>query len=116
MAELVTSKSSLKALIDKGTDQKYLTYAEVQDHLPDNISDPDQVENIIQMINDAGIKVFDTVPDADALLLHGGDDSDDADEVAAAEAAATLVAVENDAARTTDPVRMYMREWVRWNC
>ncbi|MBL4581678.1 MAG: RNA polymerase sigma factor RpoD [Gammaproteobacteria bacterium] len=109
MADLIAPQSSLKALIAKGKEQGYLTYAEVNDHLPESISDPDQVEDIIQMINDMGIKVFETAPDADALLLTEETDSG-ADEVAAAEAAAALAAVENEAGRTTDPVRMYMRE------
>ena len=109
MAKLIAPQSSLKALIAKGKEQNYLTYAEVNDHLPENISDPDQVEDIIQMINDMGIKVYETAPDADALLLNEDSDSG-ADEVAAAEAAAALAAVENEAGRTTDPVRMYMRE------
>ncbi len=109
MAESIAPQSSLKTLIAKGKEQSYLTYAEVNDHLPENISDPDQVEDIIQMINDMGIKVYETAPDADALLLNDDDDSSD-DEVAAAEAAAALAAVENEAGRTTDPVRMYMRE------
>ena len=104
-------KTNLKALIAKGREQSYLTYAEVNDHLPEQISDPDQVEDIIQMINDMGIKVYETAPDADSLILN--DDSDNsADDVTAAEAAAALaaVAVEAEAGRTTDPVRMYMRE------
>ncbi|MEC8994801.1 MAG: RNA polymerase sigma factor region1.1 domain-containing protein, partial [Pseudomonadota bacterium] len=109
MVELIAPQSSLKALIAKGKEQNYLTYAEVNDHLPESISDPDQVEDIIQMINDMGIKVFETAPDADALLLNEENDTG-ADEVAAAEAAAALAAVENEAGRTTDPVRMYMRE------
>ena len=109
MAEITAPQSSLKALIAKGKEQTYLTYAEVNDHLPESISDPDQVEDIIQMINDMGIKVFETAPDADVLLLNEENDSG-ADEVAAAEAAAALAAVENEAGRTTDPVRMYMRE------
>jgi RNA polymerase primary sigma factor len=100
--------SGLKALIAKGKEQGYLTYAEVNDHLPESISDPDQVEDIIQMINDMGIKVYETAPDADTLLLNEGDGN--TDELAAAEAAAALAAVENEAGRTTDPVRMYMRE------
>jgi RNA polymerase primary sigma factor len=100
--------SGLKALIAKGKEQNYLTYAEVNDHLPESISDPDQVEDIIQMINDMGIKVYETAPDADTLLLNDGEGS--TDELAAAEAAAALAAVENEAGRTTDPVRMYMRE------
>src|SRR5690606_24071719 len=83
-------------------------YAEVNDHLPEDISDPDQVEDIIQMINDMGIRVYETAPDADTLLMTDGDSA--ADEMAAAEAAAALVAVETETGRTTDPVRMYMRE------
>ncbi|MFT4861827.1 MAG: RNA polymerase primary sigma factor [Pseudohongiellaceae bacterium] len=109
MAKTVAPQSSLKALIAKGKEQSYLTYAEVNDHLPESISDPDQVEDIIQMINDMGIKVYETAPDTDSLLLNEDNDSG-ADEVAAAEAAAALAAVENEAGRTTDPVRMYMRE------
>ena len=104
-------KTNLKALIAKGREQSYLTYAEVNDHLPEQISDPDQVEDIIQMINDMGIKVYESAPDADSLILN--DDSDNGtDDVTAAEAAAALaaVAVEAEAGRTTDPVRMYMRE------
>ena len=110
MAEVIAPQSSLKSLIAKGKEQGYLTYAEVNDHLPESISDPDQVEDIIQMINDMGIKVFETAPDADSLLLNEDDSDNGADEVAAAEAAAALAAVENEAGRTTDPVRMYMRE------
>ena len=110
MTEPVTPQSTLKALIAKGKEQNYLTYAEVNDHLPQSISDPDQVEDIIQMINDMGIKVFETAPDTDALLMNEDSDVGTQDEVAAAEAAAALAAVENEAGRTTDPVRMYMRE------
>ncbi|HHX34174.1 MAG TPA: RNA polymerase sigma factor RpoD [Gammaproteobacteria bacterium] len=89
-----------------GREQGYLTYAEVNDHLPEDISDPEQVEDIIRMINDMGINVSEAAPDADALLLAGAD----TDEAAAEEAAAALAAVETDIGRTTDPVRMYMRE------
>jgi len=106
MSNVQTQQSSLKALIAKGKEQNYLTYAEVNDHLPESISDPDQVEDIIQMIDDMGIKVFETAPDADQLLMI----ENETDELAAAEAAAALAAVENEAGRTTDPVRMYMRE------
>ena len=109
MADLLPKQSNLKLLIAKGKEQGYLTYSEVNDHLPESISDPDQVEDIIQMINDMGIKVFESAPDADALILNDDGDSG-ADDVAAAEAAAALAAVENEAGRTTDPVRMYMRE------
>jgi RNA polymerase primary sigma factor len=105
---LNSPQSGLKALIAKGKEQGYLTYAEVNDHLPESISDPDQVEDIIQMINDMGIKVYETAPDADTLLMNEGDGG--TDELAAAEAAAALAAVESEAGRTTDPVRMYMRE------
>jgi len=101
-------QSRIKELIARGKEQGYLTYAEVNDHLPEDISDPDQVEDIIQMINDMGIQVFETAPDAESLLMTDGDSS--ADEIAAAEAAAALAAVETEAGRTTDPVRMYMRE------
>ena len=103
-------KSRLKDLIGKGKEQGYLTYAEVNDHLPADISDPDQIEDIIRMIEDMGIKVYESAeaaPDADELL-NSGDNT--ADEVAAEEAAAALVEVETETGRTTDPVRMYMRE------
>lgn len=100
-------QSQLKELIAKGKEQGYLTYAEVNDHLPADISDPDQIEDIIRMITEMGIKVFEQAPDADELLT-AGDSS--ADELAAEEAAAALAAVETEVGRTTDPVRMYMRE------
>lgn len=103
-----SQKSRLKDLIARGKEQGYLTYAEVNDHLPEDIADPDQVEDIIQMIKDMGIQVTEEAPDADDLLITDGDSS--ADDAAAAEAAAALAAVESDAGRTTDPVRMYMRE------
>ena len=103
-----TQQSRIKDLIARGKEQGYLTYAEVNDHLPDDISDPDQIEEIIQMINDMGIRVYETAPDAEEILMTDGDSS--ADEMAAAEAAAALAAVETEAGRTTDPVRMYMRE------
>jgi RNA polymerase primary sigma factor len=100
-------QSRLKELIARGKEQGYITYAEVNDHLPDEISDPDQIEDIIRMINDMGITVYETAPDADELLNAG---ENTADEIAAEEAAAALAAVETEAGRTTDPVRMYMRE------
>ena len=101
-----SQQSRLKELIALGREQGYLTYAEVNDHLPEDISDPEQVEDIIRMINDMGINVSEAAPDADSLLLAGSD----TDESAAEEAAAALAAVETDIGRTTDPVRMYMRE------
>ena len=108
--ETKQQKSRLKDLIGKGKEQGYLTYAEVNDHLPADISDPDQIEDIIRMIEDMGIKVYESAeaaPDADELLNTG---ENTADEVAAEEAAAALVEVETETGRTTDPVRMYMRE------
>ncbi|WP_137974804.1 MULTISPECIES: RNA polymerase sigma factor RpoD [unclassified Pseudomonas] len=106
MSGKAQQQSRLKELISRGREQGYLTYAEVNDHLPEDISDPEQVEDIIRMINDMGINVFESAPDADALLLAEAD----TDEAAAEEAAAALAAVETDIGRTTDPVRMYMRE------
>ncbi len=99
-------QSRLKELISRGREQGYLTYADVNDHLPEDISDPEQVEDIIRMINDMGINVYEVAPDEDSLLLA----DTNTDEVAAEEAAAVLAAVESDIGRTTDPVRMYMRE------
>ncbi len=99
-------QSRLKELIARGKEQGFLTYAEVNDHLPEDIADPDQVEDIISMINDMGINVVEEAPDEDTLMMS----DDSADESAAEEAVAALAAVESDVGRTTDPVRMYMRE------
>ena len=110
MAESPQQTSRIKDLIALGREQGYLTYAEVNDHLPEEISEPDQVEDIIQMINDMGIHVFESTPDADQLLMLEQEQANDTDDVAAAEAAAALAAVESEVHRTTDPVRMYMRE------
>jgi len=101
-------ESQLKLLIARGKEQGYLTYAEVNDHLPSDIVDPEQIEDIISMINDMGITVHEVAPDADTLLITG--DSVTTDEDAAEEAAAALASVDADFGRTTDPVRMYMRE------
>ncbi|MEE2820663.1 MAG: RNA polymerase sigma factor RpoD [Pseudomonadota bacterium] len=101
-------QSRLKELIAKGKEQGFLTYAEVNDHLPEEIADPDQVEDIIRMIGDMGIAVGEEALDDDQLLL--GENSAATDDSAAEEAAAALASVENDVGRTTDPVRMYMRE------
>ena len=101
-------QSRLKTLIAKGKEQGYLTYTEVNDHLPDGIVESDQVEVIIGMINDMGISVHETAPDIDSLILSDAITSTDED--AAAEAAAALVSVDSELGRTTDPVRMYMRE------
>jgi len=108
MAEKSQQQSRLKELIARGKEQGYLTYAEVNDHLPEEINSPDQVEDIIAMINDIGIKVFESAPDAEQLLMT--EESSTEDEDATEEAAAALAAVETDTGRTTDPVRMYMRE------
>ena len=101
-------QSRLKLLIEKGKEQGFLTYAEVNDHLPEDIVDPQQIEDIIGMINDMGILVHEVAPDSDSLLLASTKNS--ADEDAAEEAAANLVTVDSEFGRTTDPVRMYMRE------
>jgi len=100
--------SRIAELIEKGREQGYLTYADVNDHLPEDISDPDQVDEIIGMINDLGLQVHETAPDADTLML--AESSDDQDDIALEQAAEALAAVENETGRTTDPVRMYMRE------
>ncbi|MBW6390966.1 RNA polymerase sigma factor RpoD [Billgrantia antri] len=106
MAGNAQQQSRLKELIARGKEQGYLTYAEVNDHLPEDIADPDQVEDIIGMINDMGISVVEEAPDEDTLMMS----DHSADESAAEEAVAALAAVESDVGRTTDPVRMYMRE------
>ena len=102
-------QSQLKKLIARGKEKGFLTYAEVNDHLPDDIVDPEQIEDIIAMINDMGIEVHEFVPDAETLLLNENPVSAD-DDVVAEEAAAALAAVDSEFGRTTDPVRMYMRE------
>ncbi|WP_201566671.1 RNA polymerase sigma factor RpoD [Psychrobacter sp. JCM 18900] len=101
------STSQLATLIQMGKEQGYLTYAEVNDQLPDSITESDQIEDIVQMLTDVGIKIFESAPDADDILMN--DDSSD-DDMAADEAAAVLASVETEPGRTTDPVRMYMRE------
>ncbi|WP_223668669.1 RNA polymerase sigma factor RpoD [Kangiella shandongensis] len=102
-----SQQSQLKLLIARGKEQGFLTYAEVNDHLPPDIVDPEQIEDIIRMINDMGIQVYETTPDADELLIN---DESVTDEEAAEEAAAALASVDGEFGRTTDPVRMYMRE------
>ncbi|AKD38761.1 RNA polymerase sigma factor RpoD [Pasteurella multocida subsp. multocida OH4807] len=99
-------QSQLKLLIAQGKEQGYLTYAEVNDHLPEELVDAEQIEDIIQMINDMGIQVLETAPDADDLMLNEAI----ADEDAVEEATQVLSSVEAEIGRTTDPVRMYMRE------
>jgi len=99
----------LKDLIARGKEQGYLTYAEVNDHLPNDIVDPEQIEEIVNMINDMGIAVHEKAPDPETLLMSENAGSSD-DEDAAEEAEAALASVDAEFGRTTDPVRMYMRE------
>ena len=99
-------QSQIKLLIAKGKEQGYLTFAEVNDHLPQDIVDSDQIEDIIRMINDMGIQVSESAPDSDELLMQ----ETTADEEVAEAAAQALATVESEIGRTTDPVRMYMRE------
>ncbi|HEX3123104.1 MAG TPA: RNA polymerase sigma factor RpoD, partial [Rhodanobacteraceae bacterium] len=101
-------QSQLKLLIAKGKEQGYLTYSEVNDHLPSEIVDPEQIEDIIGMINDMGIEVHEVAPDGETLLPENPVATDD--ETATEEAVAVLSAVDAEVGRTTDPVRMYMRE------
>ncbi|MDR7099917.1 RNA polymerase primary sigma factor [Lysobacter niabensis] len=105
-------QSDIKQLISKGLEQGYLTYAEVNDHLPDDLVDAEQIEDIIGMINGMGIEVHEVAPDAETLLLAGeaAGGGREVDETAAEEAAAALTALDGEGGRTTDPVRMYMRE------
>ncbi len=102
-------KSRLKSLIAKGKEQGYLTYAEVNDHLPEGIVDPSQIEDIINTINDMGIKVCEVAPDAESLVLTDNSVAETDDETTD-EAVAALASIETELGRTTDPVRMYMRE------
>jgi RNA polymerase primary sigma factor len=106
--DLNQQQSQLKLLIAKGKDQGYLTYHEVNDHLPEGIVDPEQIEDIISMINDMGIAVHEVAPDADTLLMM--ETAVNADEDDTEEAAAALATLDSEFGRTTDPVRMYMRE------
>ncbi len=108
MSELESQTSQVADLISRGREQGYLTYAEINDHLPDSITESDQIEDIIQMLQDVGIPVHERAPESDDTMF---DETPDAgDDVAAEEAAAVLASVENEPGRTTDPVRMYMRE------
>ncbi|HSW93340.1 MAG TPA: RNA polymerase sigma factor RpoD, partial [Gammaproteobacteria bacterium] len=107
MIDQEQQRSRLKELIAKGKEQGYLTYAEVNDHLPPDIADPEQIEDIIGMINDMGIRVAEVAPDAEEMLLA---DNEATDDIAAEEVATALASVDSEFGRTTDPVRMYMRE------
>ena len=108
MSDMNSPTSQVAALISRGKEQGYLTYAEVNDHLPDSITESEQIEDIIQMLQDVGIPVHERAPESDDTMF--GESTDTADEVAEEEAAAVLASVENEPGRTTDPVRMYMRE------
>jgi RNA polymerase primary sigma factor len=101
-------QSEIKALISKGLEQGYLTYAEINDHLPDDVVDPEQIEDIMAVLKGVGIEVHDAAPDGDTVADKADSGSDD--ETAAEEAVALLSAVDAEVGRTTDPVRMYMRE------
>ena len=102
-------RTRLKALILLGKERGYLTYAEINDHLPDDMLDAEQIEGIISMINDMGIQVYDEAPDAETLLMAESTPAV-ADEDVVEEAEAALSSVDSEFGRTTDPVRMYMRE------
>src|ERR1700750_2614141 len=102
-------QSEIKTLIIKGKEQGYLTYAEVNDHLPDDIVDPEQIEDIIGMINDMGIEVHEVAPDTETMMPETPVATVD-DETATEEAVAVLSAVDAEVVRTPDPVRMYIRE------
>ncbi|MFT4179117.1 MAG: RNA polymerase sigma factor RpoD [Thermomonas sp.] len=107
----IAPQSDIKLLISKGLEQGYLTYAEVNDHMPDDMVDPEQIEDIIGMINGMGIEVHEVAPDVETLLLAGQQAGGrEVDETAAEEAAAALTSLDTEGGRTTDPVRMYMRE------
>ncbi len=109
--ERPAQQSDIKQLISKGLEQGYLTYAEVNDHLPDDMVDPEQIEDIIGLITGMGIDVHEVAPDAETLLLNDGNTGNrEVDDTAAEEAAAALTALDTEGGRTTDPVRMYMRE------
>ena len=109
MSDMQSPTSQVAALISRGKEQGYLTYAEVNDHLPDSITESEQIEDIIQMLQDVGIPVHERAPEADDTMFDGNN-TETTDEVAEEEAAAVLASVENEPGRTTDPVRMYMRE------
>jgi RNA polymerase primary sigma factor len=103
-------QSEIKQLISKGLEQGYLTYAEINDHLPDDIVDPEQIEDIMAVLKGVGIEVHDAAPDTDTIADGASPGATGDDEAAAEEAVALLSAVDAEVGRTTDPVRMYMRE------
>ncbi len=107
--EAEARRTQLKNLIILGKERGFLTYAEINDHLPDEVLDADQIEGVISMINDMGIQVYDEAPDAETLLMNESTPAA-TDEDVAAEAEQALTTVDSEFGRTTDPVRMYMRE------
>ena len=109
MSDITSPTSQVAALIKRGKEQGYLTYAEVNDHLPASITESEQIEDIIQMLQDVGIPVHERAPESDDTMFDGNN-TEATDEVAEEEAAAVLASVESEPGRTTDPVRMYMRE------
>ena len=107
MSEKTTPKTDIAQLIQLGRDQGYLTYADITDTLPDGSTDEDNFDEIIKVLKDMGLKVFENTPDEDELMLGEDEDTDD---LAAEDAVAALSQTEIESGRTTDPVRMYMRE------
>src|SRR6266481_1686465 len=107
--DVEAQKTRLKSLITLGKDRGFLTYAEINDHLPDMV-DAEQIESIITTFNDMGIQVYDEAPDAETLLISETAPAGVPDEDAEEEAEAALSTVDPEFGRTTDPVRMYMRE------
>ena len=107
-------QSQLKVLIARGKEQGYLTYGEVNDHLPNDIVDPEQIEDIVNMINDMGITVYEKAPDAEELLLSDSAVSNDDDDTE--EAAAALATVDSEFGRTTDPCACTCERWARLSC
>ena len=101
-------QSQLKLLISRGKEKGYLTFSEINDHLPNDIVDPEQIEDIVNMINDMGINVHEKAPESESIILS--DSAVSSDDDAAEEAAVALASVDSEFGRTTDPVRMYMRE------
>src|SRR5690606_35808924 len=115
--ERPAQQSDIKLLISKGLEQGYLTYAEVNDHLPDDLVDPEQIEDIIGMINGMGIEVHEIAPDVESLLLTGDSTGNrEVDDTAAEEAAATLTALDGEAAAPPTRCACTCARWARWSC
>jgi RNA polymerase primary sigma factor len=114
--EMNTRRQRLKMLIKLGKTRGYLTHAEINDHLPDKLVDAETLEVVISMLNDMGVAVYEQTPDAETLLLNNTGQSATTEEEAEEEAEAALSTVDSEFGRTTDPVRMYMREMGTSNC